>query len=310
MRSLITGGAGFIGSHLAEHLLDAGEEVVVLDNLSTGQFNNIRSLVGRAGFTYFIGDVEDRELLNEAARDADAIYHLAAAVGVELIVRDPVRTIETNVGGTQAVLHQAVRYGKQVLVASTSEVYGKGMRTPFAEDDDVVYGPTSRSRWAYAVSKAIDEFLVKAYYGTKGLPGVVVRLFNTVGPRQVGQYGMVIPRFVSQALRGGPITVYGDGRQQRCFSHVADVVPALRKIMHLPEARGQVINLGDDRPITIGDLAELVRKKFCPSAEIRVVPYDVAYGPGFEAKTLDNILDDVGEWLKSAGELASEWHAI
>jgi UDP-glucose 4-epimerase len=318
VKSLITGGAGFIGSHLAEHLLEAGEEVVVLDDLSTGRFDNIRSLVQDSRFRYFVGPVEDKDLLSEAAEGVDVIYHLAAAVGVELIVRDPVRTIETNIMGTAQVLHHAVRYGKKVLITSTSEVYGKSSQLPFREDDDVVYGPTSKARWAYAMSKAVDEFLLKAYVSQKGLPGVVVRLFNTVGPRQVGHYGMVVPRFVGQALRGGPITVYGSGQQSRCFAHVADIVPALRRIAHTPRAYGLVVNLGGQRSVTIQELAEIVRARVNPEASIKTIPYEEAYGEGFEdmyermpgierareligftpSRNLEQIVDDVAAWMR------------
>ncbi len=281
-KAFITGGAGFIGSHLAEHLIGAGDSVVVLDNLSTGSFQNISQLAGHPKFKYFIGPLEDADLLAEAARDCDVIYHLAAAVGVELIVRDPVRTIETNINGTAAVLRFAVRYGKRVLLTSTSEVYGKAAKTPFSEEDDVIYGPTCRPRWAYAVSKAVDEFLLQAYVKSQGLQGIVVRLFNTVGPRQVAHYGMVIPRFVEQAFRGGPLTVYGDGTQTRCFSHVLDMVPALHRLMQLPRLCGEVVNLGCAERVSIRELAERVRQKANPDATVRYVPYDVAFGAGFE----------------------------
>jgi UDP-glucose 4-epimerase len=281
-KALITGGAGFIGSHLAEYLLGAGQSVVVLDNLSTGSFENISHLGDRPNFKYFIGSLEDVNLLVEAGRDCDVVYHLAAAVGVELILDDPVRTIETNINGTSAVLRFAVRYGKRVLLTSTSEVYGKTAKMPFSEEDDVIYGPTSRPRWAYAVSKAVDEFLLRAYVKSQGLQGIVVRLFNTVGPRQVGHYGMVIPRLVEQALRGGPLTVYGDGTQTRCFGHVLDIVPALYRLIHLPRLSGEVVNLGSVERITIRDLAERVREKIDPEAAIQHVSYDMAFGPGFE----------------------------
>ena len=282
MRALITGGAGFIGSHLTEHLLDAGDAVVVLDNLSTGRFDNLAHLVGHPGFRYYIGSVEDAGLLAEAGRDCDAIFHLAAAVGVELILRDPVATIETNVNGTEAVLHFAVRYGKRVLITSSSEVYGKTTKMPFGEDDDVVYGPTSRPRWAYAVSKSVDEFLLRAYAQSRGLPGIVARLFNTVGPRQVGHYGMVIPRFVEQALRGGPITVYDDGEQTRCFAHVLDIVRALHDLIRLPQLRGEIVNLGGTERVSIRALADRIRSKVNSAVEIQYVPYAVAFGPAFE----------------------------
>jgi UDP-glucose 4-epimerase len=281
-KALITGGAGFVGSHLAEHLIRAGDSVVVLDNLSTGSFQNISHLAGHPNFAYFIGPLEDAGLLAESARDCDVVYHLAAAVGVELIVHDPVRTIETNISGTAAVLRFAVRYGKRVLLTSTSEVYGKAAKMPFSEEDDVIYGPTSRPRWAYAVSKAVDEFLLRAYVKSQGLQGIVVRLFNTVGPRQVGHYGMVIPRFVEQALRGGPLTVYDDGSQTRCFSHVLDIVPALHRLIQLPQLCGEVVNLGSMERVSIRDLAERVRQKANPGAAIQYVPYDIAFGPAFE----------------------------
>jgi UDP-glucose 4-epimerase len=279
---LITGGAGFIGSHLTEHLLRRGDDVVILDNLSTGRFENIRHLIGHPRFRHFIGDVSDPALLSEAGDGCEVIYHLAAAVGVNLILEDPVRTIETNINGTEAVLKFGVRYGKRVLVASTSEVYGKASKMPFSEEDDVVYGPTSRPRWAYAVSKSVDEFLLRAYSDSKGLPGVVVRLFNTVGPRQVGHYGMVVPRFVQQALEGGPITVFGDGEQTRCFGHVLDIVPALHALVTRERLQAEVVNLGGRERLSIRRLAELVRERIDPKLEIRVIPYAQAYRPGFE----------------------------
>jgi UDP-glucose 4-epimerase len=282
MINLITGGAGFIGSHLAEHLLGNDQEVIVLDDLSTGSFDNIAHLVGRKGFTYYIGKVEDKTLLDRAVGSCDRIYHLAAAVGVRLIIEDPVRTIETNINAAQAVLEQAVKFGKPVLVTSSSEVYGKCSDLPFSEDDDVVYGPTSRARWSYAFSKAIDEFLLLSYSRTKGLPGVVVRLFNTVGPRQTGLYGMVVPRFVEQAVAGEPITVYGTGEQERCFAHVLDVVPALLRLMDCKRAFGQVVNVGNDDILSIRALADLVRRLVNPNAQVSYVSYEKAYGSGFE----------------------------
>ncbi len=317
--NLITGGCGFIGSHLAELLLDQGDEVIVLDNLSTGRFDNIRHLVDRPGFSYLIADLSEERILTEAVEQADHIYHLAAAVGVKLIVEDPVHTIETNIEGAGKVLKLAARRGKRVLLTSTSEVYGKGVRVPFAEDDDTVFGPTSKSRWSYAFSKAVDEFLALAYHHAQGLPVVIVRLFNTVGPRQVGHYGMVVPRFIEQALRGGPITVYGDGEQSRCFCHVADVVPALQALLRCPEAEGQVVNIGSNEEVTINELAERVRAKVFPDAPIQHIPYDEAYEPGFEdmrrrvpsidrarrligfqpRRSLDQILDDMIEWAKT-----------
>lgn len=280
--SLITGGAGFIGSHLAEYLLDAGEEVLVLDNLSTGRFDNIRHMVGRGRFSYVLADLAEDDAIEEAIDRADCVYHLAAAVGVMLVVEDPVHTIETNIEGSGRVLRLAARRGTPVLVTSTSEVYGKSTVIPFGEDDDSVYGPTSRSRWSYAFSKAVDEFLALAYHEFKGLPVVIARLFNTVGPRQVGRYGMVIPRFIKQAYEGGPITVYGDGEQSRCFCHVADVVPALHRLMSTPGAAGKVVNLGSDHEITINALADQVRARFGPNVEIQHIPYAEAYRHGFE----------------------------
>lgn len=282
MRNLITGGAGFIGSHLAEHLLSLGEEVVVWDNLSTGRMANLQRCVGQSRFRYIIGDFTRDPAFVHAVEGADVIYHLAAAVGVQLIVNDPVRTIETNIMGAEVALSAAARYGKRIFVASTSEVYGKGTKIPFAEDDDVLYGPTSKRRWNYAVSKAVDEFLLLAYHESHGLPGVVGRLFNTVGPRQVPHYGMVIPRFIEQARTGAAITVYGDGSQRRCFGHVLDIVPAIRALIHCDAALGRVVNLGNDEEITILELAELIRTRVGSSSEIRFVPYDIAYRPGFE----------------------------
>lgn len=282
MKNLITGGAGFIGSHLADHLLRQGEEVIVLDELSTGSFENIRHLVGQRGFKYYIGRVEEDRLLERVIESADRIYHLAAAVGVQLIVDDPVHTIKTNINATEAVLERAVTYGKPVLIASSSEVYGKGIKLPFSEGDDVLYGPTSRARWSYAISKAVDEYLLLAYHRGKGLPGVIVRLFNTVGPRQIGRYGMVVPRFVEQAISGGPITVYGTGKQTRCFAHVLDVVPALHALMNCGQATGKVVNIGNDVEISISELAERVREAVNPKVDIVKIPYEEAYGPGFE----------------------------
>ena len=282
MRNLITGGAGFIGSHLAEHLLDNGEEVAIIDDLSTGSFDNIRHIVGRKGFTYYIGKVEDGQLIDRIIENIDRVYHLAAAVGVRLIVDDPVHTIETNINATQAVLEHAVMFGKTVLLTSTSEVYGKNESLPFSENDDVIYGPTSRARWSYAISKAVDEFLLLAYHRRKGLPGIIVRLFNTVGPRQTGRYGMVVPRLVTQALTGAPLTVYGTGEQTRCFSHVYDVVPALHKLMNCEKAFGQVINVGNDVEVSINQLAERVREMVNPESVVHRIPYEEAYGAEFE----------------------------
>ena len=282
MRVLITGGAGFVGSHLAEALLERGDQVLVLDNLSTGSIENIAHLKGRPGFEYTIDSVENEPLLAELIDRADAIVHLAAAVGVKLIVEQPVHTIETNVHGTEVVLKLANKKKKLVLIASTSEVYGKSANVPFSEEADLVLGPTSKHRWAYACSKLIDEFLALAYWKERKLPVIVVRLFNTVGPRQTGQYGMVIPNFVRQALAGHPITVFGDGTQSRSFTYVGDVVRALIALLNEPKAIGQVFNIGNGREITIGDLAEKVRTLTGSNSSIVRIPYDQAYESGFE----------------------------
>ena len=282
MRALITGGAGFIGSHLSEALLDAGHQVLIIDNLSTGSMENIAHLKGRAGFEYYIDTVENEGLLAELIDRSEVVFHFAAAVGVKLIVEQPVYTIETNVHGTEVVLKHAVKKKKLVVIASTSEVYGKSEAVPFREDSDLVLGATTKHRWAYACSKAIDEFLALAYWKERKLPVIIVRFFNTVGPRQSGQYGMVIPNFVRQALAGEPITVFGDGKQQRSFTHVADVVGALLKLMVEPKAIGQVINLGNLEEVTIHRLAERVRELSGSKSPIKLVPYDEAYESGFE----------------------------
>jgi UDP-glucose 4-epimerase len=282
MRALITGGAGFIGSHLSEALLNHGHEVLVLDNLSTGSVDNLAHLKGRQGFEYFIDSVTNEPLLAELIDRSDVVFHLAAAVGVKLIVEQPVHTIETNVHGTEVVLKHANKKKRLVVVASTSEVYGKSNDVPFREDSDLVLGPTSKHRWAYACSKALDEFLALAYWKERKLPVIIVRLFNTVGPRQTGQYGMVIPNFVRQALAGNPITVFGDGKQSRSFTHVADVVDALLRLLAEPKAIGQVINIGNTEEVTIRDLAERVRQLSGSKSVIKFVPYDEAYESGFE----------------------------
>ncbi len=282
MRALITGGAGFIGSHLSDALLQEGHQVVIIDNLSTGSIENIRHLKERPGFSYHIDSVDNERLLAELIDDADVVFHFAAAVGVKLIVEQPVHTIETNVHGTEVVLKLANKKKKLVVVASTSEVYGKSNDVPFREDSDLVTGPTTKHRWAYACSKAIDEFLALAYWKERKLPVIIVRFFNTVGPRQTGQYGMVIPNFVRQALAGEPITVFGDGTQSRSFTHVADVVRALIALIHEPKAIGQVINIGNTEEVTIRELAERVRKQSGSSSLIRLIPYDEAYESGFE----------------------------
>ncbi|PYR31573.1 MAG: nucleoside-diphosphate sugar epimerase [Acidobacteria bacterium] len=282
MRALITGGAGFIGSYLSETLLDEGHEVLVLDNLSTGSIDNIAHIKGRRGFEYFIDTVNNEPLLAELIDRSDVVFHLAAAVGVKLIVEQPVYTIETNVHGTEVVLKHANKKKKLVVIASTSEVYGKSEDVPFREDSDLVLGPTRKHRWAYACSKAIDEFLALAYWKERKLPVIIVRFFNTVGPRQTGQYGMVIPNFVRQALAGEPITVFGDGQQSRSFTHVSDVVWALLKLVDEPRAIGEVINIGNKQETTILKLAERVRELSSSKSPIKMVPYDEAYESGFE----------------------------
>lgn len=314
MHVLVTGGAGFIGSHLTRALLARGDSVAVLDNLSTGSFDNIRDFVGGKGFSFAIDDLNNALVLDRLASQADAIVHLAAAVGVQLVVERPTETIETNVLGTHAVLGAARRYRCRTLIASTSEVYGKGVKIPFSEEDDLLLGPSSRSRWSYATSKLLDEFLGLAAHREYGLPVSIMRFFNTVGPGQSGRYGMVVPRFVRQALRNEALTVYGDGRQSRCFCHVADTVRALLALLDHPEqTEGQVFNVGSDQEITIQQLAERVIEETGAHTELRFVPYSEAYAPGFEdmrrrvpdttkiqaavgwqpQRTLDDILADV-----------------
>jgi UDP-glucose 4-epimerase len=282
MRALITGGAGFIGSHLAEALLARGDEVYVLDDLSTGSRANLAAIRKHPGLHFTIDSVRNEAVVAEMVEQVDVVFHLAAAVGVKLIVESPVRTIETNVHGTEVVLAQAEKQKRKVLVASTSEVYGLSNQVPFREDGTLVLGATTKGRWSYACSKAIDEFLALAYWREKRLPTVVVRLFNTVGPRQTGRYGMVIPTFVRQALRGEPITVYGDGQQTRCFTHVGDVVGALIALMEHPGAVGEVYNIGSSEEVTIASLAEQIRSLAGSPSPIVLVPYDQAYEAGFE----------------------------
>jgi UDP-glucose 4-epimerase len=282
MRYLVTGGAGFIGSHLCELLLSQGHRVVAIDNLSTGRTDNIAHLRALPHFQFVHETIGNAQVLDRLTSESDVLVHLAAAVGVQLIVQDPVHTIQTNIMGTEAVLVAAQRYGCKVLIASSSEVYGKGVRVPFREDDDRLMGPTTRSRWAYATSKAVDEFLGLAYHSQYGLPVVVMRLFNTVGPRQTGRYGMVVPRFVRQALKGDPLTVYGDGSQSRCFSDVADVTRAISQLAEVPAAVGQVFNIGSTEEVTIRELAARVIALTGGNSEITYVPYDEAYAPGFE----------------------------
>lgn len=292
MKALVTGGAGFIGSHLCEELLRRNHEVVVLDNLSTGRFENIEHLDGRV--TSIIDSTLNQEIVRDLVQQVDVVYHLAATLGVQLVVDEPIRTITNNIRGTETVLEEACRYRRRVLVASTSEVYGKSDREVFREDDDRIMGSTHLSRWSYADSKAIDEFLTLAYWRSKRMPCVVVRLFNTVGPRQTGRYGMVIPRFVHAALLDEPIMVFGDGKQTRCFAYVGDVVPALCGLMENKTINGEIFNIGNTERITIVDLAKRIIALTGSKSEIHYIPYDQAYGPGYEdmrhrAPSLDKI---------------------
>ena len=282
MRFLITGGAGFIGSHLAERLLDRGDRVVLLDNLSTGSVENIRHLKTCPRLQYHLDNIENRQLLAELVDDADVIVHLAAAVGVKLIVESPVRTIETNVNGTQLILEAACKKKKLVVTTSTSEVYGKSTNIPFREDADLVLGPTTKGRWSYAASKALDEFLALSYWKEKKLPVIIVRLFNTVGPRQTGRYGMVLPNFIKSALENSPIHIYGSGKQSRCFCDVRDTIEGLIRLMDNGRAIGEVVNVGNTEEVTIEDLAFRVKKRTASSSAIEYVPYDQTYEPGFE----------------------------
>jgi UDP-glucose 4-epimerase len=318
---LITGGAGFIGSHLVEALLGRGYRVLAIDNLSTGRLENIKHLIGRPDFHFVRSDIQDQQVLDRLTSESNYVVHLAAAVGVKLIVERPVFTIEQNVSGTEHVLKSALRYGARVLIASTSEVYGKGSRIPFAEEDDVLLGSTSKSRWAYAASKMIDEFLGLAYQREYDLPVVPFRLFNTVGPRQTGHYGMVVPRFVAAAMKGAPISVYGDGTQRRCFCDVADVVRALVGLLEHPSSPGNLYNVGATEEVTILELAERAKKICGSSSPIQYVPYSEAYAPGFEDMQrrvpdttrinqllgwkpeieLNGILERVASWMKKSG---------
>jgi UDP-glucose 4-epimerase len=282
MVSLITGGAGFIGSHLAEALLLRGDRVIVLDDLSTGSVENLRHLRANKSLQCVFDSVMNRHLLAEVVDESDVVYHLAAAVGVRRIIESPVRTIETNVKGTELVLEAAARKQKLVFIASTSEVYGKNSKVPFCEDDDTSLGPTVKARWSYASSKALDEFLALAYWKEKKLPVVIGRLFNTVGPRQTGRYGMVLPTFVTQALEGQPLTVFGTGKQSRCFGYVGDAVKAILKLVDTDRAVGEVINIGNDHETTIEELAALVKQRTSSASPVHYVPYDQAYEPGFE----------------------------
>ena len=321
MRYLITGGAGFIGAHLTESLLADGHCVSVIDNLSTGSEDNLAEAKRSASFSFVNADILESPELDRMVKDSDAVFHLAAAVGVELVVHDPVRTIETNVHGTECILKSAAVYKKRILVASTSEVYGKSPKEIFTETDDLLIGPSVNSRWSYACSKLLDEFLVMAYVRDRQLPGMVVRLFNTVGPRQTGRYGMVLPRFVSKALSNEPLCVYGSGDQSRCFCHVADTVRALKSLISCEKAIGGVFNIGNTGNITIRGLAKLVIARLGSASVIESIPYEKAYEKGFEdmlhrkpdinavgkligwkpEKSLEQIIDDVAAFIKSSG---------
>jgi UDP-glucose 4-epimerase len=282
LRYLITGGAGFIGSHLAETLLGRGDEVFILDDLSTGSVENIRHLKSHDRFHYIFDSITNRHLLAELVDESDVIFHLAAAVGVRLIVESPVRTLETNVYGTQLVLDAASKKKKMVLTASTSEVYGKSEKIPFRENDDLVLGPTTKGRWSYAASKALDEFLALSYWKERKQPVIVVRLFNTVGPRQTGRYGMVLPNFVRQALDRAPITIFGSGRQSRCFCYIGDTIESLLRLVATEKSIGEVVNIGSTEEISIEGLAQMVKQRTKSESRITYIPYDQAYEPGFE----------------------------
>ncbi len=319
MRYLVTGGVGFIGSHLCERLINQGDSVLALDDLSTGRYENVAELEGNPKFELRVASVTEPESVEPCVVECQAVFHLASAVGVRLVVEEPVKTIETIVNGTDVVLRACAKYRRPVLITSTSEVYGKSQKVPFAEGDDCVMGPTTTRRWAYACAKALDEFLALAHWRQSRLPVVVARLFNTVGPRQTGRYGMVIPRFVAQGLAGEPITVFGDGSQSRCFGHVADVSAALIKLLGNTKSRGDVFNIGNSQEVTILELAERVRALTGSKSEIRFVPYNEAYAEGFEdmqrripdlskinrligyepTRDLDQILADVVAWVKS-----------
>ena len=282
MRVLITGGAGFIGSHLAEALLARGDQVIVLDNLSTGRYDNIEHLLGRPDFEFVLGSILNADLVDDCVGRCDQVYHLAAAVGVDLIVQRPLESLVTNIRGSELVFEKAHKYGRKAMVTSTSEIYGKNDSDLLREDDDRILGSPLKSRWSYSEAKAIDEILAYTYWKQKGLPTVIVRLFNTIGPRQTGSYGMVIPRFVSQAIRSEPLTVYGDGSQTRCFCFVGDVVTGLTALMDHPEAEGRVFNIGGSDEISIADLAQRVINLTGSTSKIRYVPYEEAYEEGFE----------------------------
>ncbi len=324
MKILITGGAGFIGSHLADRLHGEGQEITVIDDLSTGRYSNVEHLEGKDGFRLIIDTILNSDLMEELVRETDRVFHMASAVGVRLIMERPVQTIETIFRGTDVVLEFCSRYRKRVLIPSTSEVYGKGISVPFKEEDDLLTGSTDKHRWAYACAKTLDEFLALAHWKETRLPVVVVRLFNTVGPRQTGQYGMVVPRFIKAALKNEPIPVHGDGSQSRCFGHVSDVVEGLVKVLETPDCFGQVINLGNSEETTIKNLAEKAIEMTGSRSEIQYIPYSEAYGEGFEdmqrrvpslekagrlisyqpTRTLEDIINDVAEQFRK--EMKSE----
>jgi UDP-glucose 4-epimerase len=325
MKILITGGAGFVGSHLADRLLGEGHEVTVIDDLSTGRYANVQHLEDRDGFRLIIDTVLNGKLMERLIRQADRVYHMASAVGVRLIMEQPVKTIETIFHGTDVVLGNCAKYRKRVLVPSTSEVYGKGLSLPFKEEDDLLTGSTDKHRWAYACAKTLDEFLALAHYKETQLPVVVARLFNTVGPRQTGQYGMVVPRFVQSAIKGETLEVHGDGTQSRCFGHVHDVVGGLIKMIETPACFGQVINLGSDSEVTIRKLAETAISMTGSSSDIKYIPYSEAYGEGFEdmqrrvpslekagrligykpTKSLEDIINDVSAEMRPVGSVST-----
>lgn len=318
-RYLITGGAGFIGSHLVDALVARGHSVMVLDDLSTGRHDNLRHHAGNPGVEFILGSILNEALVDDAVRRSDIVLHLAAAVGVNLIVERPLESLATNIRGSEIVLEKCHKYGRKVLVTSTSEIYGKNTSDALSETDDRILGSPLKTRWSYSEAKAIEEVLAHAYWRQKGLPTVIVRLFNTVGPRQVGHYGMVVPRLVEQAVRGAPMTVYGTGSQTRCFCHVQDVVSALLGVVEVTEAEGQVYNVGSQQEVSILDLAERIRRITASSSEIVFVPYDEAYETGFEdmqrrrpdttrirnllgwspALGLDDIIGDVAADLKA-----------
>jgi nucleoside-diphosphate-sugar epimerase len=321
MKYLITGGAGFIGGHLSEALIAKNHQVIVVDDLSTGSIDNLKSIIDNPALTFVKGDILHMEGLEELVEAADYVFHLAAAVGVELVVHDPIKTIETNIHGTERILKAASKFDKRILVASTSEVYGKSTNERFSETDDLLIGPSSISRWSYACSKLLDEFFVMAYCQKAGLKGTVVRLFNTVGPRQTGQYGMVVPRFVSSALKGEDITVFGTGEQSRCFCHVFDTVKALQQLADAPDAVGKLLNIGSHNKVTILQLAQRIIKQLNSSSKIVFIPYDQAYEKGFEdmlhrapdtslikqylgweaERSLEQIIDDVAAYFNKRG---------